>query len=208
MPTTRALAALALSTLASTPAWPGEQPVKRRQPEPTPAVFIDREAAPQTGRFRALLAPEGFTDDAGATTESQGGARYQSIPTLRLSSGFMFISGQQSVVETDKTTVHSWGTKFIVWARGADNAARLPRRDVVFAIDHPVCVTPGVDLNIPVGGPCDRGTNVPAGHYIVISYPDNAPPEIAAPAPVNAIADATTANFFRYATSRGRELGE
>ncbi len=48
----------------------------------------------------------------------------------------MFISGQQSVVETDKTTVHSWGTKFIVWARGADNAARLPRRDVVVPSLH------------------------------------------------------------------------
>lgn len=171
-------------------------------------ALFRKERTTDSGPMYALVGREGFQTDTGVITESSTPATvliHHSVPTLRATNGWYFINGLQSIVETDKTTTHSWGTKFVVWARPA--TPTRPRQDVIFSIENPVCVTPGVDLGITGGQPCTSGTIVPTRNYLIISYPDNAPPQITGPAPTNTISDPSIADFFRYAKFRAAQFG-
>lgn len=181
---------------------------RENTPQQVELALLYKLADADSGTTRALVGREGFIDSAGVVTESRDPASYMihhSTPMLRLASGWSLISGQQSILETDKTTIHSWGTKFIVWVRPA--AAGRDRQDLVFALNNPVCVTIGVDLNIRRGDPCTSGTRVPTRQYVIVNYPASGAPTTTAPQPTASITDQTILDFLRFARLRSTEMG-
>ncbi len=170
------------------------------------ALFF-KDRTPDSGLTYALVGREGFLTLAGDITESPTPACVQihhSVPTLRASNGWIYINGQQSIVETDKTTIHTWGTRVIVWAR--PKTADRPRQDVVISLDNPVCVTPGVDLGITGGSPCS-GTTVPMRNYVTVTYNDDGTSSTSTPQPTRSITDQETLDFIRYVRRRADEFG-
>lgn len=177
-------------------------------PQQVELALFRKERTADSGPMYALAGREGFLTASGVITESASPASvmvHHSVPTLRASSGWVYVNGLQSVIETDKTTIHTWGTRFVVWVRPAD--ASRPRQDVVFSIDKPVCVTSGVDLNITGGSPCVSGTTIPARHYAIITYRDSGAVETSTPALITSITDQTLLDFLRYARRRADEFG-
>lgn len=175
-------------------------------------MVFDRQAGGNSGAFKAMVSREGFNEQTGQRVAPDPGSfEFRGpAPTLRIRRGWGIIRGFQPIAETDRTTTHSSGSKFLIWARQPDPAdPNSVRTDVIFALEHDCCVTPGQAPDVLPAGCGPGGVVVPAGSFVtarVVVVNGVETVVIDPPNPINQ-ADRKTADFLAYAEEKARQMG-